>query len=66
MNDYAAYHLHLERLNEVLPGKDFLSRKDIVDFTGISLNSVRRHFPFTGTYVSKVDFARMLAKEMGK
>lgn len=66
MDNYLKYHLHLERLNEALPGKDFLSRKDIVDFTGISLNSVRRHFPFNGTYVSKVDFARMLAKENRK
>lgn len=56
------YRDNLERVNSYFPSIELLTRKDIMAFTGLSRNTVPIVFPFEGKYITKANFARMLAK----
>jgi len=59
------YRDNLERLNDFFPNIELLTRKDICSFTGLSRHGVAGNFPFIGKYISKANFARLMA-ETGK
>lgn len=61
MNEFE-YRDNLERVNNYFPHIELLTRKDIMAFTGLSRNTVPIVFPYDGKYISKANFARMLAK----
>lgn len=54
------YRFNLERLNEFFPDHDLLSVQDVIRFTGRNYRTVKKMFPFKGSYISKVEFARAL------
>ena len=56
------YTDNLERLNGYFPNIELLTRKDICAFTGLSRHGVAGNFLFTGKYISKANFARMMAE----
>lgn len=57
-----SYSENLERLNAYFPHIELLTRKDLCVFTGLSRHGVSGAFPFTGKYISKANFARLLAE----
>jgi hypothetical protein len=58
----AGYRDNLEFLNGFFPDKNMLSRADIIEFTGLSRKVIDKNFPFSGRYISKPDFARMISQ----
>lgn len=55
------YRLNMELLNNRFPAHDMLSYKDVMEVTGWTLNTVKRHFNFnSGKKLSKVDLARWM------
>jgi len=56
------YTDNLERLNGYFPHIELLTRKDLCAFTGLSRHGVASAFPFAGKYISKANFARLLAE----
>ena len=56
------YRDNMVRLNEVFPDRDVLNLTDISRFTGMTPRTVRRNYPFSGKYISKADFSRLMYK----
>lgn len=56
------YRDNLEYLGQKFPEKMLLTKKDIMDLTGLSRKSVANNFPFPGKYISIPDFARMISQ----
>lgn len=57
-----SYTDNLDRLNRYFPKIELLTRKDLCAFTGLSRHGVASNFPFTGKYISKANFARLMEK----
>lgn len=50
----------LEQLNLHFPGRELLTRQDVMKVTGYSLSSVQRHYPFKDGRIAKVKLARLM------
>lgn len=57
-----SYTDNLDRLNCFFPHMELLTRKDVCAFTGLSRHGVANAFPYSGKYISKANFARLLAE----
>lgn len=56
------YRDNLDRLCERFPDREFLSIKDVMDFSGKCRNTVVKLFPFKkGIGISKATLARLLS-----
>ena len=57
------YRANYAMLNDRFPDKDMLNIKDVMTFTGLSRNTVKKRFCFVGSpgIVSKADFARQIS-----
>ena len=51
---------NLERIDKAFPGREYLSRRDVADFTGLNYYSIGKYFTLKSGMISKV----RLAKEM--
>lgn len=51
---------NLERLNDFFPNMELLSIQDLIKFTGRDRATVKKYFPFKGSYISKVEAAKAL------
>lgn len=56
------YRANLERMDELFPGRELLTPKDLMILTGACYNTTRKLFPFEGTYISKVNVAHRLSQ----
>lgn len=56
------YRANLERIVERFPGKELLNIKEVMDFTGLSRNAVRKYFSFNAP--AKTTSVATLAREM--
>lgn len=58
----AGYRDQMERLNELFPDRELLTCKDLMEYTGLSRNTVKKHFrfPVGGQYIAKTELARMV------
>jgi hypothetical protein len=63
--EHPEYRLNLELLNNRFPAYDMLNYKDVMEVTGMSINTVKKHFRFnSANKLSKVSLARwMCGKE---
>lgn len=57
------YRDNLERLNEMFPDRELLTIADVMDFCGVSRNTVKKWFKFNPTTkrISKADLARAVS-----
>lgn len=60
--EHPAYRDNLERLNEFFPDSELFTRAELMKFTKRDRQTVVNIFPFEGKYITKVNFARMLAR----
>ena len=62
MREKAAYRDNVERIKVMFPDKELLCVKDVVRFTGLSINTVKKVFKFMdGHYISVATLARALS-----
>lgn len=52
---------NLERLDKAFPGKELLTKTDVVGYTGVCYAKARKIFRFKGNYISKAVFASDLS-----
>ena len=57
----ADYRDNLERLCEVFPSGELLSKTQVSQFTGLCLRVVIKRYPFKDNYISKATLARELS-----
>ena len=55
------YRNNLERLCDAFPDKELLTKKDVIQFTGLNYRAVCRLYPFYKNYISKATLARHLS-----
>lgn len=51
---------NLERISNAFPGKEILTKRDVISFTGRGYYFVSTHFKFNGSNISKVELARQM------
>lgn len=55
------FRLNLERLDKAFPNKEYLTSRDICDFTGLERHTVRKKFKYDGKLISKVSLANQMS-----
>lgn len=61
--EHPDYRNIIEQLNLLIPGRELLTMEDVMAITGYtSRNSVKKHFPFSGTRVTKSRLARLMCE----
>lgn len=65
--EHPDYRLNLELLNKRFPDYDMLNYKDVMEFTGMSINTVKKHFRFNAAKkLSKVALARWMCESQAR
>lgn len=55
------FRVNLEQLNRLFPERELLTIKEVMQVTGYkSVNTVKKHVPFTNHRVSKATLARIM------
>ena len=52
---------NLERLDAAFPGQEMLKQVEVARYCGMALNTVKKHFHFTKSRISKTVLARELS-----
>ena len=61
MSEHIDYRNNLEQILDFTGGKQMLSIRDVMNFTGIRhYRTVHKHFPFADGYISAATLARCL------
>ncbi len=64
MREKDGYRLNIELLNQRFPEKDMLNIREVMEFTGCSYNTVRKHIRFAAMgMVTKADLARQITAD---
>lgn len=58
-----AFRDNLERLDTKFPGKELLTKTDVVNYTGVCYAKARNIFRFKGNYISKAVLASDLSAD---
>jgi len=63
MREKEGYRLNLERISARFPGCDMLTPAQVAEFTGLTVQTVRRKFPFPPPVrkITAADFARIIS-----
>jgi hypothetical protein len=56
-----AYRDNVERIKLMFPNKELLNCTEVMDFTGLSRNKVKKMFTFKDRYISVATLARELS-----
>lgn len=60
--EHPEYRKLIEQLNNYVPGREVLTMDEVMQITGYSRDSVKRHYPFKGTRVTKVRLANLMCE----
>lgn len=55
------YYDNLDEIKAYFPGRNLLTKQDVVRYTGQCYRTVCRTYPFRGNYISVASFARCLS-----
>ena len=56
-----SYRDNLERIKEKFPNKEMLIKKEVADFTGLDVRTVKKMFNFSNGYISVASLARQMS-----